>query len=105
MWRANFYTKSSLGKIYQWFAGLFWLAILVGSAVQYIVSGEPWIWSILPLSVGFILFLIAKLSVVRKGQWISFGAESANRMSVRMIWAYYSGYFLMIVGFFAAVRH
>jgi hypothetical protein len=69
------------------------------AALTNILRGEPQN----PLAfgitaVGFVLFLIAKLSVVRQRQWISFGTKL---MSPGMANAYRVGYWLIIVGILA----
>jgi hypothetical protein len=50
------------------------------------------------IGVGFVLFLIAKLSVVTRKQWISFGTKL---MSPGMANAYRVGYWLIVVGILA----
>lgn len=49
------------------------------------------------LLLGFILFLIAKISVIRKGSYFSFGCDN---MGKKMMWSYFAGYLLMITGCF-----
>ncbi len=46
---------------------------------------------------GFISFLLAKISVIRKGSYFSFGCE---HMTKKMMWAYFLGYVFMIAGYF-----
>jgi vacuolar-type H+-ATPase subunit I/STV1 len=48
------------------------------------------------LFLGAIFFLIAKISVVRKGQYFTFGCDN---MSNKMMWSYFIGYILMIIGY------
>lgn len=50
------------------------------------------------LFLGFASFLFAKISVLRKGIHFSFGCD---KMSRKIMWFYFSGYVLMIVGYFA----
>lgn len=45
--------------------------------------------------IGFVLFAIAKLSVIRKEHWINFGTK---RMTENMANLYRLGYWLMIIG-------
>jgi hypothetical protein len=45
--------------------------------------------------IGFVLFIAAKLSVVSRGKWISFGT---SQMTENMANAYRVGYWLMVVG-------
>jgi hypothetical protein len=47
--------------------------------------------------LGFLLFLLAKLSVIKTGTWISFGSK---QMSPGYRWLYRSGFLLMGLGFF-----
>lgn len=54
--------------------------------------------SFIVMLIGFILFLISKLSVILKKKWVSFGTRS---MSVWMANFYRVGYWLMIFGFLA----
>lgn len=69
---------------------------LVVPAVQRLARGEvqhPWA---LPLVlIGFLFFAIAKLSVVCRTQWISFGSR---RMTDNMANLYRLGNWLMVVG-------
>ncbi len=50
------------------------------------------------LWVGLVLFLWAKISVLKKGKWITFGDSAAREMSRPMARTYYLGYVWMIVG-------
>lgn len=48
------------------------------------------------LFLGGILFLIAKISVINNGIFFSFGCDN---MSKKMMWIYFAGYLLMIIGY------
>jgi len=48
------------------------------------------------LFLGGILFLIAKISIIKKGIYFSFGCDN---MSKKMMWIYFAGYLLMIIGY------
>lgn len=54
--------------------------------------------SFIIMLIGFVLFIISKLSVIIKKKWISFGTRS---MSAWMANLYRIGYWLMIFGFLA----
>ena len=67
-----------------------------GAVVLNIFRGEPQNpFAFAIVGVGFILFSTAKLSVVRRKRWISFGTKL---MSPAMVNAYRVGYWLMVVG-------
>lgn len=56
------------------------------------------------LFLGAIAFLVAKISVVRRRMYFTFGCDN---MSTRMMWLYFVGYVLMIVGYivtFSVIR-
>lgn len=75
------------------------LLMLAAAASRNLVSGDvtnPGAFGI--TLVGFALFLMAKLSVVREGHLVSFGV---GRMSPEMKNAYRAGYWLMAVGVLA----
>jgi hypothetical protein len=76
-----------------------WIAAMSAEALVHVWQREPQ----RPLAfsiavVGFLLFLIAKLSVVARKQWVSFGAKL---MSPAMGNTYRIGYWLMAVGILA----
>ena len=104
MWRYKFYTKSPIGRIYKIIVGTAWILLLCGAAYNHIQSGEPQILGLSALFIGFILFLIAKISVIKKGKLITFGASAAENMSKKMVFYYYFGYLFMIVGFIMSFK-
>ena len=72
------------------------VAFMVFGAAVNIARGEvrhPMAFSLVGL--GFLLFLIAKLSVVWCKKWVSFGT---SQMTENMANAYRFGYWLMVVG-------
>lgn len=71
------------------------MAILLPNASQnQIVFGRV---MLALYGLGFSLFLLAKLSVLRQGLWMSFGSD---HMSPWYRWLYRIGYCLMGLGFF-----
>ena len=71
------------------------MAVLIPNAFQ---NPTGFVWATLSLyGVGFVLFLLAKLSILRQGIWISFGFA---HMSPWCRWMYRTGYCLMGLGFF-----
>jgi hypothetical protein len=73
--------------------GLIFAAV---AAVANIAAGEPQHpLAFFAVLAGFILFLTAKLSVIARKRWISFGT---TLMSPGMANAYRLGYWLMIAG-------
>jgi hypothetical protein len=71
------------------------VAVSVGAAIR-LGRGEvrhpELLWIV---ALGLILFLVAKLSVILRGKWISFGSRP---MTEAMGNTYRIGYWLMIVG-------
>ena len=71
-------------------------AFVAGLAVFNIWNGHvrnPWAFVLTLL--GMVLFVIAKLSVIRRKAWISFGTSAMTEDSANL---YRLGYWLMIVG-------
>ena len=105
MWRAHFYEKSWFGKwVYKPVVGTGWILLLSALAYRYAVHGTPQWWAVPIVLVGFELFLAAKISVLRKGVLISFGATVFENASGRMQVCYALGYLLMIGGFVLSFR-
>jgi uncharacterized protein (DUF58 family) len=102
------YAKAFESKIRIWAYGILWILLLILSAFTYISTGEPNLWAIIPLLLGLVLFLVAKLSVLREPDGkltYTFGASAQERMSRNLQWCYYGGYAIMILGFFLAFTH
>ena len=55
------------------------------------------IYGFIILLVGFVFYLRAKISVIQKGVYFSFGCD---KMSERMMWLYFSGFMFMGIGYF-----
>ena len=53
-------------------------------------------WGFLVILLGFVLFLIAKISVIRKQHYFTFGCDN---MTTKMMLIYFFGYLLMIFGY------
>jgi len=70
------------------------MAILLPNAIEYTKSFAY--ASCVLYGVGFLLFLIAKLSVIKGGKWTSFGS---TQMSHRFRQCYRCGYVFMVAGF------
>lgn len=73
----------------------FWPIVVLGilSSATSIVMTNPSELLYWGFSIGFLLFVIAKVSVIRTGQLSTFGSEP---LSARMKKYYFSGYGLMI---------
>jgi len=72
------------------------LALVAVSALVNIMRGHvPHPLAFIVVLVGFALFLIAKLSVVARKKWVSFGS---GLMGSGMANLYRVGYWLMVVG-------
>ena len=99
MWRAHFYEKSPIGDVYKWIVGTAWIALLCGAAWNHVTEGVRQFWALPILLLGFVLFLVAKISVIRGGTWLSFGATVIEKASRSMKFCYVLGYLLMILGF------
>src|SRR5713101_7110558 len=86
---------SPVGKASSWVL----VAFLIVAAVINITRGEvPHPWSFVIVFVGFILFLVGKLSVILYRERISLGTRL---MTTRMANIYRLGYWLMAVGVLA----
>lgn len=104
MLRHKFYTASRMGLIYKIFVGTFWIGLLCVAAYNHVQSGKPQILGLSILFLGFILFLAAKISVIKKGKLITFNASATGNMSKKMACSYYFGYLFMIVGFIMSFK-
>ena len=105
MWRYHFYNKSPIGRyFYKPLTGILWILVLIITGYNHVQKGEPQIFGLLVVITGFILFLISKISVIKKGKFLTFGASVAENTSKEMAICYYLGYFLMIVGFVMSFR-
>lgn len=105
MWRAHFYEKSWIGKwIYKPMATFLWVGFLVAAAYNHVTHGiiQPWALSIICL--GFVLFLIAKIQIIKSGKLVSFGADISSNQPWQISLPYIAGYILMIVGFLLSFR-
>jgi hypothetical protein len=83
---------SIVGKV---LVSLVVVAVSVGAAIRLgrgDVRHPELLWIV---ALGFILFLVAKLSVVLRGKWISFGSGPMTEAMGNM---YRIGYWLLIVG-------
>lgn len=99
MFRSKFYEESPIGSIYKIFVGTAWIVLLFLAAYNHVKSGEPQISGLSILFIGFLLFLVAKISVIRKGKLNTFGESAAENISKIRATCYYLGYLFMIVGF------
>ena len=86
---------SPIGKVIV-VIGIVGLALVAGMNIARGDPQRPMAFAITLL--GFVLFLAAKLSVVRRRGWISFGTDL---MSPGMADAYRVGYWLMGIGILA----
>ena len=105
MWRSHFYEKSLIGKwIYKPIATLLWVGFLLSASYNHATQGilQPWALSIIGL--GFILFLAAKIQILKGGRLISFGADVSSNQPWHIAWPYVAGYILMIVGFILSFK-
>ena len=74
-------------------------AVLIAAALLNIWRGDASHPNFFVIAiVGFLLFLVAKLSVIARHRWVSFGTRF---MSPAMANAYRVGYWLMFVGVLA----
>ena len=71
------------------------ILVAVGAVIRLGLSEVRHPESLWIVALGLILFLIAKLSVIFRGEWISFGSRP---MTEGMGNTYRLGYWLMIVG-------
>ena len=87
---------SPIGRAAVWFL----VACMFLRAAVHLLHGRiPHPYGMAVIAAGFLLFLVAKLSVVSRGHWISFGC---TLMSNGMANTYRLGYWLMAVGFLLA---
>lgn len=95
LFNAQIMRENELSKVGKVLASAIAGVVLLGAAVR-LGRGEvrhpESLWIVAP---GLILFLVAKLSVIRRVRWISFGSRP---MTNAMGNTYRMGYRLMIVG-------
>ena len=105
MWEQHFYNKSPIGRyFYKPITGILWILLLIIAGYNHVQKGEPQIIGLSILLTGFILFLISKISVIKKGKLLTFGASVVENTSREMAVCYYFGYILMIVGFIMSFK-
>ena len=74
---------------------LFYIAFILGG-YNYAKTADVNINGLLYIFLGLVLFLIAKISVIRKQHYFTFGCENMSKV---MMIGYFLGYFFMIVGY------
>jgi len=100
VWRAWFYERSRVGRwLYEPLVGAGWILMLAAMVFRHAAHGAPRPWAFPIVFVGFALFLAAKVSVLRKGVLLSFGATVFENASRPMKVCYAVGWLLMIAGF------
>jgi len=105
MWRAHFYEKSWIGKwVYKPMASLLWVGFLLGAAYNHATQGIIQPWALFIVILGFILFLAAKIQVLKSGKLISFGADLTSNQPWQIALPYVAGYILMLTGFILSFR-
>jgi hypothetical protein len=105
MYRDHFYNRSWFGRrVYVPFVGFGWFVMLGAAAWNHAVGGTPQPWAFPILLLGLVLFLVAKISVIRKGVLISFGQSVFDNATRPMKVAYALGWLLMIAGFILSFR-
>jgi hypothetical protein len=100
LWNNKGFTENELSLFAKILISCTIIIPLVFITVQSIILGHvksP--SSFVIILFGFSLFLISKISHIRKGTWFSFGTK---HMSVRMGNLYRIGYWLMVVGIILA---
>jgi len=90
-------------KLYRFFVlpllSFTWFALLAGAMIAYMYKENINLWAFFIFIPGLILFLIAKVQVIKSGRLLSFGATAAELMTKQNRFFYYGGYILMIIGF------
>ena len=94
---SNFYEKSIIGKVWTCLVGFFWLVLITAIIYTYIEDYKSHILGLGITLFGFILLLISKISVFKKGYFFSFGTRLMNQ---KMTYLYILGYLLIILGLF-----
>ena len=90
------YKENELSPIGKSLSVLLLVGITISSIAHALYKDVPHPGAFLILCLGFFLFLISKLSVIRRGKLISFGTTS---MTENMGIMYRLGYWVMIMGF------
>ena len=78
---------------------------LLGVAMAILLFQQPLLTGVVllsPLALGFLLFLAAKISMIRRGKFLSFGSSG---MSPPMRMMYRAGYILMALAAALIVLH
>ena len=89
--------KTVLGenKLSRFTEVLFYIAFILGG-YNYAKTAEVNVNGLLYVLSGLILFLVAKISVIRKQHFFTFGCDN---MSKTMTISYFFGYIFMIIGY------
>lgn len=95
------YLKTTIGKIHAAIVVPSMFIIFFAFCYEYAQGREPWPWGMLLSVVGFGLFLKAKLSIIRTGKLISWGCDLMDQKNT---YFYFSGWVLMIAGYFLSFR-
>ena len=93
----NRYYESPLGKAQTLIGSLAIIFTLISFANQYSIGKEANPYGLIVTMLGLGFFLKAKISVIKKGKYVSFGCDHMNQ---RNSWFYSLGWFLMLSGYF-----
>lgn len=91
------YTKTTIGKIHSMIVSLTIPTVIIGMYLDYIQGKESNLWGFAISIVGFLLFLKAKISVIKSKKLFSLGCDL---MDQRNTYFYFFGWLLMIAGYF-----
>ncbi len=96
VWNNKAFTENELSKPVKIAFMLIVILPAIAIAIHHIYTGEvknPYAFSI--VIIGFILFLISKITLISQKVWVSFGTK---KLSENMANLYRIGYWLMVVG-------
>lgn len=91
------YLKTSFGKIHAAIVIPSMVICFLAYCYEYAQGREPFIYGLLISIIGFMLFLKAKLSVIRTGKLFSFGCDLMDQKNTFL---YFFGWVMIIGGYF-----
>ncbi len=91
------YTQTIVGKIHAALVAPTIPLLIIGVYLEYIEGKEPNAWGLIVSIIGFLMFLKAKLSVVKHKKLFSIGCDLMDQEHTNL---YFFGWVLMIAGYF-----
>ncbi len=95
------YLKTKIGKFHALIVAPTIPLLILGLWLEHINGKQPVWWGILISPFGFLLFLKAKISNIKKGKWFTLGCDHMDQMHT---YFYFFGWVIMIAGYFLSFQ-